>query len=227
VRARATGNPYDVIGVKRGTSKANVRQAFRKLAQTEHPDVKPGDPRAAERFSELVSAYNQIMGDELLPDDLLSARVKWTPRYKQQLQSEANRLVNKGYITFFPAVAITFLAAALYAFATLPDREMRGALSALGVNPQVQQLVRFGLKNKEGISIETGARVQLLREEQAFRSSFARFHDALNGFSNAKLERRGMECQVTRTFQDRTFTCLFSDGRSFDFPWETVDGYKP
>ena len=33
-----------------------------KRVQTEHPDVNPEDPKAAERFQELVAAYNAVMG---------------------------------------------------------------------------------------------------------------------------------------------------------------------
>ena len=33
-----------------------------KRVQTEHPDVNRDDPKAAERFQELVAAYNAVMG---------------------------------------------------------------------------------------------------------------------------------------------------------------------
>jgi len=56
-------DPYDVLGVPRGASAANIKSAFRKLAKKLHPDANTGDPKAAARFSELNSAY-EILGDE-------------------------------------------------------------------------------------------------------------------------------------------------------------------
>jgi DnaJ-class molecular chaperone len=56
-------DPYDVLGVPRGASAANIKSAFRKLAKKLHPDANKNDPKAASRFSELNSAY-EILGDE-------------------------------------------------------------------------------------------------------------------------------------------------------------------
>jgi DnaJ-class molecular chaperone len=56
-------NPYDVLGVKKGASAADIKSAFRKLAKKHHPDANTGDPKAAERFAEVNSA-NEILGDE-------------------------------------------------------------------------------------------------------------------------------------------------------------------
>ncbi|MBI4161660.1 MAG: J domain-containing protein [Acidobacteria bacterium] len=55
-------DPYAVLGVNREASQAEVRRAYRKLARKYHPDVNPGDPRAAETFKQVAGAY-QILGD--------------------------------------------------------------------------------------------------------------------------------------------------------------------
>ncbi|CAJ1445435.1 unnamed protein product, partial [Effrenium voratum] len=100
-------NPFDLFGVKRGTEKAEIRKIFRKRVQTEHPDVS-SDPEAGERFQELVAAYNSIMGDELLPDELNYVRVQMTPRYKKTL--EADQSVNNGiFYALLPGMAVTLL----------------------------------------------------------------------------------------------------------------------
>jgi DnaJ-class molecular chaperone len=55
-------NPYDVLGLKKGASEADVKKAFRRAAKQHHPDQNRDDPRAAERFAEVNSAY-EILGD--------------------------------------------------------------------------------------------------------------------------------------------------------------------
>jgi DnaJ-class molecular chaperone len=55
-------NPYDVLGVTRGASEAEIKKAFRRAAKQHHPDQNTGDPRAAERFAEANAAY-EILGD--------------------------------------------------------------------------------------------------------------------------------------------------------------------
>jgi len=52
---------YTVLGVERGASDAEIKRAFRKLAQQWHPDVN-GDPNAHERFKEINEAY-QVLSD--------------------------------------------------------------------------------------------------------------------------------------------------------------------
>jgi DnaJ-class molecular chaperone len=49
--------------VPRSATAAAIKSAYRKLAKKHHPDSNKGDPKAAERFSEINSA-NEIIGDE-------------------------------------------------------------------------------------------------------------------------------------------------------------------
>jgi DnaJ-class molecular chaperone len=55
-------NPYDVLGVPKGASEAEVKKAFRRAAKQHHPDQNRSDPKAAERFAEVNAAY-EIVGD--------------------------------------------------------------------------------------------------------------------------------------------------------------------
>lgn len=55
-------NPYDVLGVPKGASEADIKKAFRKLAKAYHPDSNK-DPKAKERFAEANTAY-EILGDK-------------------------------------------------------------------------------------------------------------------------------------------------------------------
>src|SRR6187549_3275055 len=52
---------YQVLGVERGASDAEIKRAFRKLAQQWHPDVNTA-PEAQERFKEINDAY-QVLSD--------------------------------------------------------------------------------------------------------------------------------------------------------------------
>ncbi len=54
-------DPYDVLGVTKTASAAEIKSAFRKLAKKYHPDQSK-EPRAKERFAEVGSAY-EILGD--------------------------------------------------------------------------------------------------------------------------------------------------------------------
>jgi DnaJ-class molecular chaperone len=55
-------NPYDILGVPRSASDAEIKKAFRKLAKQHHPDRNADDPKAKDRFAELNAAY-EILGD--------------------------------------------------------------------------------------------------------------------------------------------------------------------
>jgi curved DNA-binding protein len=52
---------YDILGVERGASEKEIKQAYRKLARQYHPDVNPSSD-AEERFKEINEAY-QVLSD--------------------------------------------------------------------------------------------------------------------------------------------------------------------
>jgi DnaJ-class molecular chaperone len=56
---------YNILGVKKGASAADVKKAYRTLAKKLHPDTNKDDKRVAERFKEVTAAYN-ILGDQNL-----------------------------------------------------------------------------------------------------------------------------------------------------------------
>ena len=55
-------DPYSVLGVAKTATADEIRQAFRRLAKELHPDVKPNDAAASERFKKVSQAYD-ILGD--------------------------------------------------------------------------------------------------------------------------------------------------------------------
>ena len=48
---------YQVLGVSRDASEADIKRAFRELARRHHPDVNPENPDAGEVFREINEAY--------------------------------------------------------------------------------------------------------------------------------------------------------------------------
>lgn len=66
---------YKTLGVAKTASADEIRKAYRKLARVNHPDAKPNDPQAAERFKNIQEAYDVLndaekrkMYDQFGPD---------------------------------------------------------------------------------------------------------------------------------------------------------------
>ena len=48
---------YEVLGVDKNADEETLKKAYRKLAKKYHPDMNPGDDKAAEKFKEASEAY--------------------------------------------------------------------------------------------------------------------------------------------------------------------------
>lgn len=59
----AAKNPYDVLGVKKDATEADIRRAYRALAKKHHPDLNPGNKVAEATFKE-ISAANELLSDK-------------------------------------------------------------------------------------------------------------------------------------------------------------------
>ena len=55
---------YEILGLKKGASEAEIKSAFRKLAVKYHPDKNKGDKKAEEKFKEINEAYGVLSDPE-------------------------------------------------------------------------------------------------------------------------------------------------------------------
>lgn len=53
---------YQILGVDKSASQADIKKAYRKLARKFHPDLNPNDPGAKDKFQQINEA-NEVLGD--------------------------------------------------------------------------------------------------------------------------------------------------------------------
>ena len=55
---------YEVLGLQKGASEADIKKAFKTMARKYHPDLHPGDKEAEEKFKEINEAYSVLNDPE-------------------------------------------------------------------------------------------------------------------------------------------------------------------
>lgn len=59
-----TADPYAALGLTKTASDADIKKAYRKIARTCHPDLKPDDPKAESKFKAASAAYDLLKDSE-------------------------------------------------------------------------------------------------------------------------------------------------------------------
>ena len=95
-------NAYDVLGVPRSASEAEIKDAYRALAKALHPDVQSSGPSQAERFKEVAAAYGILCDRKLRArhdrgeiDAAGAKRARRSPR-RRRAYSSAEAAAGKG-----------------------------------------------------------------------------------------------------------------------------------
>ena len=55
-------DPYEILGLERGATRAEIKEAYRRLAKKHHPDKNPGDKASEWIFKEVGWAYEHLRG---------------------------------------------------------------------------------------------------------------------------------------------------------------------
>jgi len=55
-----SNDPYQILGVSRGATEADLKRAYLRAAKAYHPDMNPGDKAAQQRFQKVAQAYDTL-----------------------------------------------------------------------------------------------------------------------------------------------------------------------
>ncbi len=55
---------YKILGVSKDATQEEIKKAYRRLARKYHPDIRPGDKEAEEKFKEISEAYEVLSDPE-------------------------------------------------------------------------------------------------------------------------------------------------------------------
>lgn len=87
-----TNNPYEILGVSKDASEADIKIAYRKLAKKYHPDLNPGNKTAGETFKN-ISKANALLFDKVkrAEFDRGEIDIEGRPQYQQQQPPQQQR----------------------------------------------------------------------------------------------------------------------------------------
>lgn len=84
----ASKDYYDVLGLKKGATEKEIKQAYRRLARKYHPDVNAGDKASEAKFKEVNAAY-EVLSDAEKRKKYDKYGDKW--QYADQMEEAARQ----------------------------------------------------------------------------------------------------------------------------------------
>lgn len=87
-------NPYEILGVKEGSSQEEIKKAYRELAKKYHPDQYGANPLkdlAEDKMREINEAYDYLMKNS--PDNSYSSNNQRNTNYNSQNSSDLYRSI--------------------------------------------------------------------------------------------------------------------------------------
>ena len=99
-------NHFEIVGVARDASEAEIRKAYKRLSLDLHPDKNLNDPSAAERFQVVSEAYNVLVNPETR-----TLYDRWGPRGLEWFATNQSIATNGGV-----AMLVTYISLAIYTY---------------------------------------------------------------------------------------------------------------
>jgi curved DNA-binding protein CbpA len=84
--------PYQVLGLTKNSTKAEVKEKYYELAKKYHPDLQNGN---SFRFQEINEAYQKIMSDEVKVQKSPEEKTARTEDFNRKMQSKKPKKSNK------------------------------------------------------------------------------------------------------------------------------------
>lgn len=99
-----TGDFYTVLGLKPSASPQEIKRAYRQLVFRYHPDRNPGNDQAAEKFKQILDAYNVLSDpgsraeyDSVMHPEEAEARAREREKQKKSEEKKAEDNFSNGF----------------------------------------------------------------------------------------------------------------------------------